>query len=99
MPTFNDVRCVGMYFRGESAVAMADALQPGDTVTLERDPMNPYDPNAVKVLVGDEWIGFVQREVAAFLSHYMDEGTHYTAEVTGHQGQYPLLTITESVDA
>ena len=99
MPEFTQVRCVGMYHRGPEAVSIADALQPGDELTLERDPMNPYDPNAVKVICGDTWIGFIERGVAAFLAHYLDEGTTYIAQVEGHNGQYPLLTIREHEDA
>ena len=92
-PTFPDVRCVGMHFRGPEAVAMAEALLPGDEVALEREPFNQYDENAIKVMLRDTHIGYIARQSAAFIAAYMDDGAEFSATVTGRHGQYPLLTV------
>jgi len=92
-PTFEEVRCVGMHFRPPEARAMAEALLPGDTVQLEREPFNPHDSNAIKVMLHETHIGYVAANQAIFVASYMDEGHEFVAEVTGRQGQYPLLTI------
>ena len=31
-------------------------------VTLEEEPTNPYDPNAIKVLINGEFVGYVPKE-------------------------------------
>ena len=51
------------------------------TATLEREPTNPYDPNAVKVVVGGEHIGYVPKEKAVALSAALLEGVKYVAFV------------------
>lgn len=53
-------------------------------VTLEREPDNAHDPNAVRVYFGKRpkrWIGFVPREIAAKVAEYMDAGVEVTARV------------------
>ena len=98
-PTFNEVLCVGMHFRGEEAKELASALLPDDELTLEREPFNMHDENAIKVSLREHWIGYIQRQTAAFLASYMDEGTQYRAVVTGHKGQYPVLDVMPVTEA
>ena len=43
-------------------------FKPGEPVSFQRDPSNPHDHNAVKVLLSDgSMLGFVAREMAASL--------------------------------
>lgn len=76
---------VGNNFRGTDAKVAIKTLEVGDTLTLEREPDNPYDENAVKVYmsVDDEpvWIGYIETTVAAEIAPEMDEGTEYHAVV------------------
>ena len=54
---------------------------------LARDPTNPYDPNAIKVL--DTWgdqIGFLPRGLASRLSAELDGGLVYQATLHSHVG-------------
>lgn len=77
---------VGINFRPAEVRELIKALSVGDSLTLERDPLNPYDENAVKVfyegeLSDLEFIGFIERGIAASLSRWMDEGWQYTATI------------------
>ena len=55
---------------------------PGESVSLERDPSNPYDENAVKVLLSDgSMLGYVAREMAEEISHELAEGWRFTARI------------------
>ncbi len=48
---------------------------------LVRDPYNPYDPNAIKVvLFGEIEFGFIPRPLAAQLAPLVDSGRHLVAE-------------------
>lgn len=49
----------------------------GETVLLERDPENPFDPNAIKVLQPEtkKQLGYVPRAHALELAALMDSGT------------------------
>jgi hypothetical protein len=97
MPTFPNVLCVGMHFRGGGAKDIAAALTPGDTVRLEREPENQFDAYAIKVLVEDMHIGYIERGQAAWISPLIDDGDEATAVVTGHEERknnlHPVLRI------
>ncbi|MEA1618684.1 HIRAN domain-containing protein [Erythrobacter sp. T5W1-R] len=56
-------------------------VDPADAVTLQRQPENPYDPNAVAVLWEGRDIGFLPREDAATIAPALDEGRPYAAHV------------------
>ena len=97
MTTFPNVLCVGMHFRGATAVEAAAALEAGDTVTLEREPENAYDAYAIKVMLAEIHIGYVERGQAAWISPLIDDGAAATATVTGHETRknnvHPVLEI------
>ena len=52
---------VGAHFRPPARLVLA-ALAGGTTLRLEPEPENPYDPNAIKVLVCPEAVPESQRE-------------------------------------
>lgn len=100
-PTF-EARCVGMHFRGERAKALAEALTPSSPLGLEREPFNPHDPNAIKVLYTSlsgevEHIGYIQRDIASFVAPWMDDGVEYSAKFIELQlaknVAYPFLKL------
>ena len=63
---------------------MAEALCVGDELELERDPGNPYDCWAIRVLDGrGERIGFVRRIENEMPARLMDGGLRLFAMVTG----------------
>jgi hypothetical protein len=73
----------GLSFRPASAKAAVAELEVGAEVFLERDPENQYDYNAVKVLVGEEFVGFVPKVDNQELASHLDADKPYTASVTG----------------
>lgn len=97
MTDFPETLCVGMHFRGQGAVDAASLLTPEQPLTLVREPENPYDEYAIKVLLGDMHIGYIERSKAAWISPLVDEGRQMTAELTGHhqkgKNNHPILLI------
>lgn len=82
-PTFL-CRCVGVRHRGKPVMDyVAAKLFSGAEVRLEREPLNRYDDNAIKVLHEGEWIGYVDRDSAAEIAPHLDADTRYTAFVVG----------------
>jgi len=82
-PTFPNVAVVGMHFRGEHAKAWAEAVQPGTEIFYDREPENPYDSMAIRVLYNFQHVGYIEREQAAFIAPWIDQGTEFSCTVTG----------------
>ena len=102
--TFDDCTVVGMHFRPEGAKQIAASLEPGDSVTLQREPGNPHDENAIMVLVEDFHIGYIEREDAAWIAPHADEdGAVLTGEVSHHiqrnRNTHPVIRVHVSVPA
>ncbi len=66
-----------------------DAVHPGAELRLERDPTNEHDPNAVRVLVAGEQLGWVPRELAADLAPRLDAQEPWSALVLREQRASP----------
>lgn len=74
-----DVRIVGVTFCHRQETI--SKLRIGQPLLVVRDPINPYDKNAIKVLtMSGEQVGFLDRNLAAMLSERMD---HFGREITG----------------
>ena len=100
MPTYPNVKVVGMHFRGAHAKEIASALLPGNTLTLEREPENQFDINAIKVIHPgtEQHIGYVEASQAAWTASELDETSEPpTCTVTGletaNRNTYPVVTI------
>ena len=66
-PTIDDgFKVKGTMFEERKANILAGAREAGldAVVTLEREPLNPYDKNAVRVLLNGRMVGYVPRERA-----------------------------------
>ena len=51
---------------------------------LVREPDNPHDPDAIKVLLFSHFfLGYVPKHIAKFLAPLMDEGRNFAAEFHG----------------
>lgn len=55
----------------------------GLRASLERDPMNEHDYNAVKILVNGSMIGHLPRGLAATVSPLIRDGLDYDVTITG----------------
>lgn len=71
----------------------------GENVLLQREPQNPYDPNAIQVLnIGGTQVGHIKRQVAERLAPMMDandisiEGIMQEGNIMGNPG-YTLRMI------
>lgn len=96
---FTKVKGIAMEGRQE----IVKNLTEDTPVYLERDPLNPYDPNAIKVMTGDgDCIGFLSRQLALVIAPLMDEGEEYSTSIsciTGGNGKnygVNLLILKES---
>jgi hypothetical protein len=69
-------------FRHYEAPNLWGEIQPGDPLTLVREPQNPHDHNAVRV----EWrtfkLGYVPRAENAAVARHLDRGAPLLARVS-----------------
>src|SRR3989304_1425163 len=77
---------VGVSFRGAGIKALVQSLETGTEFTLEADPENPYDSNAVKVLYTDDndetqFIGFLSKESNAETAEHLGNGLKVKCEL------------------
>ena len=65
----------------------SEAVAPGRTLRLRRDPSNEHDPNAIAVdpADGGVQVGWVPREAAAELAPELDAGRPWSAVVLREQ--------------
>lgn len=78
-------KVVGVTFDDRQKVVAS--LRPGQCLLLDREPTNPHDPHAVRVLREDgALVGYLSAEVAGRLSPQMDRGARYRAIVAGITG-------------
>lgn len=52
-----------------------------ETLALVREPENPYDPDAIAVLLADRKVGYIPRRHNAVLARLMDAGKRLCARV------------------
>lgn len=63
-------------------------------VMLQREPTNPHDKNAVKVLVGDHFVGYLPADIAKRFSSCIGHPRYrYDALLTGKGGPYKTLDL------
>lgn len=58
----------------ENRISIASQVRVGDSLTLELELDNPYDPNAVRVLFRNQQIGYIQRDKAKIISRELQLG-------------------------
>ena len=51
-----------------------DDMEEGHPLTLEREPHNAYDPNAIKILWKGTHIGYIPRNTAETVAKLIDDG-------------------------
>jgi single-stranded-DNA-specific exonuclease len=80
-------KLVGVSFEGRQDTIAG--LRVGTALALERQPANPYDPNAIAVRYGELQLGFVRKEIAKHLAPLIDGGARYAARVESLTGGGP----------
>jgi len=72
------------YKLDQASDKMALGIAIGDPLTLQHEPHNQWDPNAVKVFWKGDWIGYVPKDMAALIAAEVPEAaTGLDAVVTG----------------
>ncbi|MDR1775786.1 MAG: single-stranded-DNA-specific exonuclease RecJ [Actinomycetes bacterium] len=99
-------KLVGVTFEGRQELLAQ--LQPDEALTVQRQPDNPHDANAIAICRATDGaqLGFLNRDMAAELAAVMDDGVIYHAcvsEVTGGEdgrarGLNILVTRGDSTD-
>ena len=99
MPQYT-AKVVGMHFRereGVPAKAIVGNMLPGQELTLVREPENPYDAYAIKVLSGNSHIGYIEATVACWAALDLDENPAYCCTVTDFETKgknlHPIVLI------
>jgi hypothetical protein len=86
----SNFRVVGTNHREEFPKAVERGLvRTGAALHLVPDPDNAYDKNAVKVMLGEDWIGFVEREACARILMMMRLGMPHEASITQYEPGLP----------
>lgn len=76
-----NTKVVGVTFEGRQEVVRS--LAPGEGLELRREPGNPVDPHAIRVLTASgRQVGYLSARIAARLAPSMDSGARYAATVS-----------------
>jgi single-stranded-DNA-specific exonuclease len=77
-------KVVGVSF--ERRQDMLAGLSEGLELSLERQPENPHDANAIAVKFGAMQIGFLKKDLARQLAPHIDKGVRYRARIASLTG-------------
>ena len=88
---------MGVQYDGRSEI-VENCVVPQLTVFLVRDPLNPFDANAVRIMIDvDRCIGYVPRELAAIISPLLERGFRQLAYCTkvleGSRALIPVVQV------
>jgi len=70
-------------FRYYDGPMVADMLETGLQLRLNREPANRFDPQAVEVYAGDVKLGYLPNKESASIAWLMDTGTWVKARIKG----------------
>jgi hypothetical protein len=71
----------GINFRPRECRDEAASLELNSVLSLEREPENAFDTNAIKVMSKGFHVGYVERGVASFISPLIDEGMQFSCKI------------------
>lgn len=94
-----DLKVVGVTFRNDDGSSRKDIIlnmTQESPVSLEREPDNKHDVNAIKVITDGGQIGYIGKDYSAILAPYMDQGRQFIASVKscGEYKNRPYCEIT-----
>lgn len=69
----------------DGVTTVLKSLQPKQVLSLVREPTNQFDPNAIKVYLGDIHLGYIPKETAPKIKDDVEKGNVVcrVSEVTG----------------
>ncbi len=73
----------------DGASSLIRKLRPGQVITLEREPKNLYNKNAILVMLGNRALGYLPRGLASQIAPLMDKGV----KVIARKGLNPLYGV------
>lgn len=75
--------------------AIIKEVEEGERLTLEPEPTNPYDPNAVRILRGEVMVGFVPKKFSAEVAAEIEIGSPYcvVTEITPEASPWNQLKV------
>ena len=85
-------RIMGHKQRKYNARLAFEQAAKGVKLTLEREN-HPKDPNAVRVMYGKHWVGYLPREIAGVVALNLDAGYHYMVNVVYTKYDAPCLRL------
>lgn len=68
MSSSEEFVAVGFRFRNYTP----ECLRTDDFIRLRPEPTNKYDPNAIKIMVGDEHVAYVARDYCEMVQEVLD---------------------------
>lgn len=91
---------VGVNFRPAEARALVKDCQIGHVFSLEAEPSNPYDSNAVKVIDPETgtFVGYLSRESNMETAEHLSTGGTATASIVSFLGTYKPHLLVEFGD-
>lgn len=98
-----DLKVVGVTFTNDDGSSRKDKIiemsqyKDKAVIQLEREPQNPYDPNAIKVMADGKQIGYIGKDYSGILAPMMDnEFRRFSAKVKdcGEYKNRPYCEIT-----
>ena len=97
----NDLLSSVVGIRYDNRASLLSGVMSGGALTLVRDYVNQYDPNAIEVRVGGETLGYIPRSDARLLAPRLDAGDVAQATVVAvdRRQSNPKLSIEVSVKA
>ena len=91
----------GVQFRPKEDIAKAvKEMKVGDQLILDPEPTNRFDPNAVKILRGDDFLGYVPKKFSSEVSALLSIGAPVVCtvdEVNPAAKTYEMFKVTVSI--
>ena len=66
------------YYPGK---ALGNEMKVGDALTLQREPSNPHNANAMIVFWSGQWLGYIPRQENSDVARQMDQGATVKARI------------------
>ena len=91
----------GVQFRPKEDIAkVLGTMKANDTLVLEPEPLNKFDPNAVKIIQGEFFIGYVPKKFSSEVSAMLGLGAPIICtvdEVNPAAKTYEMFKVTVSI--